>query len=88
MIPREYITEWRTEAPWEQDFQIQREYLVQTANGSFTSLLNVGMRKLEYRELSESVGSAARRKPEMRDAAGGRDGTCQPFPNTFTRISM
>lgn len=28
MIPRDYITEWRTEAPWVQDFQVEQDLIV------------------------------------------------------------
>lgn len=28
MIPRDYITEWRTQAPWVQDFQIEQDLVI------------------------------------------------------------
>jgi predicted nucleotidyltransferase component of viral defense system len=31
MIPRDYITEWRTEAPWVQDFQVEQDLIVSKA---------------------------------------------------------
>ena len=31
MIPRDYITEWRTEAPWVQDFQVEQDLVISRA---------------------------------------------------------
>ena len=31
MIPRDYITEWRAEAPWVQDFQIEQDLIIAKA---------------------------------------------------------
>jgi hypothetical protein len=31
MIPRDYITEWRTEAPWVQDFQVEQDLVISKA---------------------------------------------------------
>ncbi len=31
MIPRDYITEWRREAPWVQDFQVEQDLIVSKA---------------------------------------------------------
>ena len=31
MIPRDYITEWRSEAPWVQDFQIEQDLVISRA---------------------------------------------------------
>lgn len=31
MIPRDYITEWRTEAPWVQDFQVEQDLIISKA---------------------------------------------------------
>lgn len=31
MIPRDYITEWRAEAPWVQDFQIEQDLVISRA---------------------------------------------------------
>ena len=28
MIPRDYITEWRTNAPWVQDFQVEQDLVI------------------------------------------------------------
>ena len=28
MIPRDYITEWRTEAPWVQDSQVEQDLVI------------------------------------------------------------
>ena len=28
MIPRDYITEWRAEAPWVQDFQVEQDLVI------------------------------------------------------------
>src|SRR6185295_18914393 len=28
MIPRDYITEWRTYAPWVQDFQVEQDLVI------------------------------------------------------------
>ena len=31
MIPRDYISEWRTEAPWVQDFQVEQDLVISRA---------------------------------------------------------
>ena len=31
MIPRDYITEWRTEVPWVQDFQVEQDLVISRA---------------------------------------------------------
>ncbi|MGH6690157.1 MAG: nucleotidyl transferase AbiEii/AbiGii toxin family protein, partial [Gammaproteobacteria bacterium] len=31
MIPRDYITEWRAEAPWVQDFQVEQDLILSRA---------------------------------------------------------
>lgn len=31
MIPRDYITEWRAEAPWVQDFQVEQDLIINRA---------------------------------------------------------
>ena len=31
MIPRDYITEWRREAPWVQDFQVEQDLVISRA---------------------------------------------------------
>ena len=31
MIPRDYITEWRAEAPWVQDFQVEQDLVISRA---------------------------------------------------------
>ena len=31
MIPRDFITEWRKEAPWIQDFQVEQDLIVSRA---------------------------------------------------------
>ena len=31
MIPRDYITEWRSEAPWVQDFQVEQDLVISRA---------------------------------------------------------
>ena len=31
MIPRDFITEWRTEAPWVQDFQVEQDLVISRA---------------------------------------------------------
>ncbi len=31
MIPRDYITEWRQEAPWVQDFQVEQDLVISRA---------------------------------------------------------
>ena len=31
MIPRDYITEWRTHAPWVQDFQVEQDLVISRA---------------------------------------------------------
>lgn len=31
MIPRDYITEWRAEAPWIQDFQVEQDLVISRA---------------------------------------------------------
>lgn len=31
MIPRDYITEWRTQAPWIQDFQVEQDLVISRA---------------------------------------------------------
>ena len=31
MIPRDYITEWRAEAPWVQDFQVEQDLIISRA---------------------------------------------------------
>lgn len=31
MIPRDYITEWRAEAPWVQDFQVEQDLIISKA---------------------------------------------------------
>ena len=31
MIPRDYITEWRSEAPWVQDFQVEQDLIISKA---------------------------------------------------------
>jgi len=31
VIPRDYITEWRTEAPWVQDFQVEQDLVISRA---------------------------------------------------------
>ena len=31
MIPRDYITEWRTQAPWVQDFQVEQDLVISRA---------------------------------------------------------
>jgi predicted nucleotidyltransferase component of viral defense system len=28
MIPRDYITEWRQQAPWAQDFQVEQDLII------------------------------------------------------------
>ncbi len=34
MIPRDYITEWRAEAPWVQDFQVEQDLVISRAPGT------------------------------------------------------
>ena len=29
MIPRDYITEWRRETPWVQDFQVEQDLVIE-----------------------------------------------------------
>ena len=31
MIPRDYITEWRGQAPWVQDFQVEQDLIISKA---------------------------------------------------------
>ena len=31
MIPRDYITEWRAQAPWIQDFQVEQDLVISRA---------------------------------------------------------
>jgi predicted nucleotidyltransferase component of viral defense system len=31
MIPRDYITEWRAQAPWVQDFQVEQDLIISRA---------------------------------------------------------
>ena len=31
MIPRDFITEWRAEAPWVQDFQVEQDLVISRA---------------------------------------------------------
>lgn len=31
MIPRDYVTEWRAEAPWVQDFQVEQDLVISRA---------------------------------------------------------
>ncbi|EQD36876.1 hypothetical protein B1B_16360, partial [mine drainage metagenome] len=31
MIPRDYITEWRAQAPWVQDFQVEQDLVISRA---------------------------------------------------------
>jgi hypothetical protein len=31
MIPRDYITEWRGQAPWVQDFQVEQDLVISRA---------------------------------------------------------
>ena len=31
MIPRDYITEWRSQAPWVQDFQVEQDLIISRA---------------------------------------------------------
>ena len=31
MIPRDYITAWRAEAPWVQDFQVEQDLIISRA---------------------------------------------------------
>lgn len=31
MIPRDYITSWRSEAPWVQDFQVEQDLVISRA---------------------------------------------------------
>ena len=31
MIPRDYITEWRMQAPWVQDFQVEQDLVISRA---------------------------------------------------------
>lgn len=31
MIPRDYITEWRSEAPWVEDYQVEQDLVVSRA---------------------------------------------------------
>ena len=31
MIPRDYITEWRSQAPWVQDFQVEQDLVISRA---------------------------------------------------------
>ena len=31
MIPRDYITEWRAQAPWAQDFQVEQDLVITRA---------------------------------------------------------
>ncbi len=32
MIPRDYITEWRTQVPWVQDFQVEQDLVISRAS--------------------------------------------------------
>ena len=31
MIPRDYITEWRADVPWVQDFQVEQDLIISRA---------------------------------------------------------
>lgn len=31
MIPRDYITEWRSEAPWVEDYQVEQDLVISKA---------------------------------------------------------
>lgn len=31
MIPRDYITEWRREAPWVEDYQVEQDLVISRA---------------------------------------------------------
>lgn len=31
MIPKDYITEWRREAPWVEDFQVEQDLVISRA---------------------------------------------------------
>jgi len=52
MIPRDYITEWRTQAPWIQDFQVEQDLVISKA------LVNIFSHPLLQESLAFRGGTA------------------------------
>ncbi len=60
MIPRDYITEWRRQAPWIQDFQVKQDLIVSKALVNIFSD-PVLSKAVAFRGGAESSRSMARR---------------------------
>ena len=65
MIPRDYITEWRSEAPWVQDFQIEQDLVISRALGAC---------EIQSYELDELLGTSC-----GRCTSGRPGGTCSTW---------
>lgn len=52
MIPRDYITEWRSQAPWVQDFQVEQDLVISRA------LVDIFSHPLLHKQLAFRGGTA------------------------------
>ncbi len=67
MIPRDYITEWRAEAPWVQDFQVEQDLVISRA------MVEVFSHPVLHDALALRGGTALYKlRPAQRSALGGR----------------
>ena len=72
MIPRDYITEWRVEAPWVQDSQVEQDLVISRALVEIFShpllskslaLVGVARKGLKKRETQMRIIGCDRHKP-------------------------